>query len=103
MALRAAGTRRGFSLVELVVATSIISIVTFAIMSALGGAWMPLEFTPEGFQLVGHLTPTAWAIDGLRSVIVRGLGLESVLLPAAILLAYAILCLGVAVWRFRSE
>ncbi len=81
----------------------IFSLIPMFLLSALGGAWMPLEFTPEGFQAVGHLTPTAWAIDGFKNVIIRGLGLESVLLPAAILLGYAIVCFTVAVWRFRSE
>jgi ABC-2 type transport system permease protein len=81
----------------------VFSLIPMFVLSALGGAWMPLEFTPEGFQAVAHLTPTAWAIDGIKNLIIRGLGLESVLLPAAILLGYAILCFAIAVWRFRSE
>jgi ABC-2 type transport system permease protein len=81
----------------------IFSLIPMFLLSALGGAWMPLEFTPEGFQTVGHFTPTAWAIDGFKNVIIRGLGIESSLVPAAILVSYAIVCFAVAVWRFRSE
>ena len=64
---------------------------------------MPLEFTPEAFQTVGHLFPTAWALDGLKDVIVRGQGVEAVLPAAGIVLAYAVGFFLLAVWRFRTE
>lgn len=73
------------------------------VLSGLGGAWVPLEFTSPTFQAIGHLTPTAWAMDGLENIVVRGLGLEAVLLPAGVLLAYAVVTFGLALWRFRFE
>lgn len=81
----------------------IMALMLMLILSGLGGAWMPLEFTSEAFQTVGHLTPTAWAIDGFENIVVRGLGLDSVLVPGAILLGFAAVLFGVAVWRFRYE
>ncbi len=81
----------------------IFSLIIMLLLSGLGGAWMPLEFTNQTFQTVGHLTPVAWAIDGFENIVVRGLNLESVLAPAAILLAYAIAFFAVGVWRFRFE
>jgi ABC-2 type transport system permease protein len=72
-------------------------------LSALGGAWMPLETTGETFQTIGHLTPTAWAMDGFKNIVVRGLSFESVLLPAGIMLIYAVVFFALAVWRFRFE
>jgi hypothetical protein len=42
-------------------------------------------------------------MDGFQAVVVRGLGLHSVLLPAGVLLAYALGFFGLAVWRFRFE
>ncbi len=81
----------------------IFSLIPMFLLSALGGAWMPLEYTPEGFQAVGRLTPTAWAIDGLENIIIRGMGLESAWLPAGILLGYAAICFALAVWRFKFE
>jgi len=81
----------------------IFSIIIMLLLSGLGGAWMPLEFTSEAFQTIGHLMPTAWAIDGFENIVVRGLGLESVLLPAAIILGFAAMFFAVAVWRFRFE
>jgi ABC-2 type transport system permease protein len=73
------------------------------VLSGLGGAWMPLEFTSKTFQTVGHLMPSAWAIDGFENIVVRGLGFDSVLLPATILLGFAVAFFAVAIWRFRFE
>jgi ABC-2 type transport system permease protein len=73
------------------------------LFAALGGAWFPLEVAGEAFATIGHVTPTAWAMDGLQNIVVRGLGLGSVLVPAGILLAYTAIFLGVAVWQFRYE
>ncbi len=81
----------------------IYSLVPMFILSGMGGAWMPLEFTGKTFQSIGHLLPTAWAMDGFKNVIVRGLGLESVLLPVGIMLAYGVVLFALAVWRFRFE
>jgi ABC-2 type transport system permease protein len=79
------------------------AMIPMFVLSALGGAWMPLEFTGETFQTIGHLTPTAWAMDGFQNVVVRGLGLSSVLAPAGIMLAYAVVLFALAVWRLRFE
>ena len=81
----------------------IISMMAMLLLAGLGGAWIPLEFTGPAFQAVGRLTPTAWAVDGFENIVIRGLGLEAVLLPAAILLAYAVGFFALAVWRFRFE
>ena len=81
----------------------IFALMVMLLLSGLGGAWMPLEFTSTTFQTVGHFLPTAWAIDGFENIVVRGLGLDSVLLPAAIVLGFAIVFFAAAVWRFRFE
>ena len=81
----------------------IFSLVPMFVLAGLGGAWVPLEFTGQTFQTIGHLMPTAWAMDGFENIVIRGLGLNSVLLPAGILLAYAVVFFVLAVWRFRFE
>ncbi len=81
----------------------IFSLVPMFVLSGLGGAWMPLEFTGKAFQRIAHFTPVAWAMDGFKNIIVRGLGLASVLAPAAVLLGFGALCLGLSVWLFRVE
>jgi len=62
-----------------------------------------LDLTRKSFAAAGHLLPSAWAVDGLQSISLRGLGLEAVLLPAGILLAYTLAVFWLAVWRFKFE
>lgn len=80
--------------------TIIISILAMFLLAGLGGAWVPLEATSPTFQAIGHLSPIAWAMDGLKNVVLRGQGLESAWLPAGVLLGYALLFLILAAWRF---
>ncbi len=81
----------------------IFSFISMILFAALGGAWFPLETTSSAFSRLGHLLPTAWAMEGLQNIVVRGLALSSTLLPAAVLVAYAAAFFGLAVWRFRFE
>lgn len=81
----------------------IFSLIPMFIFSGLGGAWMPLEFTPPYVQRLAHLTPIAWMVDGFKDIIIRGQGLEAVLGAAAVLLLYAALFWTLAAWRFRFE
>jgi len=78
----------------------IFSLIPMFVLAGLGGAWVSLEVTGAVFQAIGHLSPVAWAMDGFKNVIVRGLGIDSVLLPAAALIGYAALFFGLATWRF---
>lgn len=80
----------------------IFSLVPMFVLAGLGGAWVPLEVAGPTFQAIGHLSPVAWALDGFKNVSIRGLGLESNLLPAAALIGYAALFFSLASWRFRS-
>ena len=79
------------------------SIIPMFVFSGLGGAWVPLEVTGETFQIIGHLTPVAWAMDGFKNVIIRGFELDSVLLSAGVLTAYAMLFFALAVWRLSAS
>ena len=84
---------------EQVVLFSMIGMFAF---SALGGAWFPLEVAGGAFAAIGKTMPSAWAMNGLQNILIRGLGLESVWLSAGILLAYAIGFFLLAVWRFKK-
>jgi ABC-2 type transport system permease protein len=81
----------------------VFSLVPMFILAGLGGAWVPLEVTGEAFRAIGHVSPVAWAMDGFKNVVSRGLGWESALLPAVALLGYAALFFVLAAWRFRSS
>jgi len=79
----------------------VFSLVPMFVLSGLGGAWTPLEYTSATFQAIGHFSPVAWAMDGFKNITVQMLGVESVLLPAAALTGYAMLFFVLAIWRFR--
>jgi ABC-2 type transport system permease protein len=70
-------------------------------MAALSGAWFPLEVTGQAFQSVGHLLPTAWILDGLRGIVLRGFDVADVLPAFAYSVAWAAGLFALAVWRFR--
>ena len=81
----------------------VFSLLAMFLFSAMGGAWFPLEITGKTFSRIGHLLPTAWAMDGFQNIVIRGLGVNSVLLPAGILLAYTAAFFVLAVLRFTRE
>jgi ABC-2 type transport system permease protein len=83
---------------QAMVATTVIVSMS---VSALSGAWFPLEITGPAFRFVGHLLPTTWILDGLRGIIVRGFGVDDVLPALAVALAWSVALFALAVWRFR--
>ena len=80
-----------------------LSLIGMFIFAGMGGAWFPLEVAGKTFAAIGHVMPTAWAMDGFQNILMRGLEFQSVLMPAGILLTYAVAFFGLAIWRFRFE
>lgn len=78
------------------------SLIPMFVFSGLGGAWVPLEVTGETFAAFGHVSPVAWAMDGFKNIVIRGFGLDSVIVPAAALAGYAALFFILAVWRLSA-
>ena len=69
--------------------------------AALGGCMVPLEFFTPAMQMVAHVTPHAWAIDGYAELVRREGTLVDVLPYVAILLGYAAVLFALASWRLR--
>jgi ABC-2 type transport system permease protein len=80
----------------------IFSLISMFVLAGIGGAWAPLEVTGPTFQAIGHASPVAWAMDGFKNIVLRGQGLESVLLPCAALAGYAILFFVLTTLRFYT-
>jgi len=78
------------------------SMIAMFLFSAMGGTWFPLETTGGAFAAIGKLMPSAWAMNGYQNILIRGLGLESALMPTLVILAYAFGFFVLAVWRFRK-
>jgi len=79
----------------------VFSLIPMFVLSGLGGAWVPLEYTGSLFQAIGHVSPVAWAMDGFKNIVARGLGFSSVWLPVAALAGYTLLFFILAAWRFQ--
>ncbi len=71
--------------------------------SALGGAWWPLEVVPAWLRTVGHLLPTAWAMDAFQDIITRGLDMQAILPEIAVLFGFAVVFLALSIRAFRYE
>ncbi|MEJ2264449.1 MAG: ABC transporter permease [Anaerolineales bacterium] len=82
----------------------VFSLIPMFILSGVGGAWVPLEVVGGTFQVIGHVSPVAWAMDAFKSITIRGLGVEAVMVPCAVLGGYAVVFFVLAMWRFgRAE
>jgi ABC-2 type transport system permease protein len=49
------------------------------------------------------IVPTRWAVDGLDAMTWRGVGLEGAVLPALVLVGFALTFGALALARFRWE
>jgi ABC-2 type transport system permease protein len=82
--------------------TIVLVLIPMFVLSGLGGAWMPLEFTGKTFQSIGHASPVAWAMDGFKNIVARGLDFSSILVPVAALAGYTLLFFILAAWKFQK-
>jgi ABC-2 type transport system permease protein len=84
-------------------ATRGIAVLATLVLVMLGGAWVPAFVFPKWLQQASLVLPTRWAVDGLDAMTWRGLGLHAAAAPVAVLGTTAMLCLAIAIWRFRWE
>lgn len=80
-----------------------ISSVLSTALAMLGGCYWPLEVTPPFMQTLALLTPTGWAMIGLKNTVARGMGVAGVLVPCAALLGMAALFFTVGLIRLKLE
>jgi ABC-2 type transport system permease protein len=72
-------------------------------LAMLGGCWWSLDIISPFMQNVAKATPTGWAMTGLTDVLARNHGLEAAWLPAAVLLGFAIVTLGLGARLLKWE
>ncbi len=82
---------------------SSLSTLLAVLLSVAGGMMVPVYVMPRFMQTVALITPHAWALTGFQDVIVRGLGISAVLPSVGVLLGFAVVFWGLAVWRFRFD
>jgi ABC-2 type transport system permease protein len=73
------------------------------IMAALGGILVPKAVMPPLMQKLAVLSPLSWGLDGFLEVFVRGGAVPEVMPRALGLLAFSVLCHGVAMLRYQGR
>jgi ABC-2 type transport system permease protein len=84
-------------------ATRGIAAMVTLLLVMVGGAWVPSFVFPKWLQQASLLAPTRWAVDGLDGATWRGQPLAAAAAPFAVLMGTAVVCLAIAIWRFRWE
>ena len=79
------------------------NVITALLLGALGGAWFPLEITSPGFSKVAHVLPSAWLMDSLHGITLKGWGILDVLGPMGVVWIWIVVLFAVAVWRYRPD
>ncbi len=67
----------------------------------LSGLMFPIENMPAILQYFSHIIPAKWYIIGLRDIMIKGLGLTSVLKEIVILSVMGILLVTISLKRFK--
>ena len=73
------------------------------VMAMLGGCWYPIELFPGVMRSAAQALPTYWSMQGMLDILVRGQGVQGVLLESAILLGFALVFFVIGVLRFKYE
>jgi ABC-2 type transport system permease protein len=69
----------------------------------LSGVFWPIEAVPELIRPVSSFIPLTYAVDAMRSVMIRGWGIGSIWLDLLILVAFAIVMLALSAYRLRKR
>ena len=72
-------------------------------MAFLSGAFIPVEQAPGWLQAVAKVLPLGYLVDGLKSVMVRGEGPASALVPLAVLVGFAAVLTAIATRLFKWD
>lgn len=70
-------------------------------LGMLGGAMWPLEIVPVPLQVIGHLLPTAWAVDAFNDIVGNGAGVRDVMPEIGVILGMAAALFALAGLRLR--
>ncbi len=106
LALGAAATSLGLLVAALgktYAQVSGIATLIILVMAALGGSMVPSYIMPQFMQDLARITPHSWAITGYQDILVRGLGPSDIFLESGVLLGFAAVFFGLALWRFRFD
>ena len=80
-----------------------VSSTSILVLSALGGSMVPRFFMPEIIRDLGWLTPNTWVLEAFSDLFWREAPLGQLALPVALLVAFGVAALAVAVSSTRRR
>ena len=80
-----------------------IAVLTSLILAPLGGCWWPLFILPKWMQGLAKITPHGWANTGFNKLLLFGADFGDVVPEMLVLLGFAVVFGGIAIWRFRTS
>ncbi len=80
-----------------------IGVIATMVMAAFGGCWWPLEVVSKPLQTLALAFPTGWAMRALHGTISFGRGLDGILPPLAVLVAFGAAFSWIAVRSLRID
>jgi len=69
----------------------------------LSGVFWPLEAVPLILRPISYFIPLTYAVEGLRSVMIRGWGLDGIWLQLSVLVAFAVVMLLLSTWALKRR
>ena len=79
------------------------AVLVSLILAPIGGSWWPLFIMPEWMQALARLTPHGWANQAFNKLMLFGATAGDVVPEMVALLAFALVFLAIALWRFRTS
>ncbi|MFO7633406.1 MAG: ABC transporter permease [Caldilinea sp.] len=77
--------------------------VMLIVGALIAGCAFPADWLPPFLRTINVILPQTWAMQGYQDLITRGLGFVDVLPEIAVLLGFAAVFFGIAVWKFDLE
>jgi ABC-2 type transport system permease protein len=72
-------------------------------MMFLSGTFFPIDQMPDVLKGIARIIPLTYLSDALRQVMVSGAAFAPLWQCAAVLLAWLVVCFGIAAFKFRWQ
>jgi ABC-2 type transport system permease protein len=72
-------------------------------LAPIGGAWWPMDISPKFMQVIGHISPVAWAMDGFTALTYNKAHLADIWLSLVVLTGMTVVLFLIAIPRFRYQ
>ncbi len=82
---------------------AIFASISVVILAAIGGIWVPVFIMPPIMRQLSVISPLNWALNGFYDILIRGAGLNDILLNCIYLLCFALACLLISLYYHKLK